>query len=459
MNHAKVPQVVACPCAASAAMEVGKSDGPWYSTLMPSEHYDSMRRSQFPNTCNTQQLTDSSNIQVSTRRSGASYLNPYNIVTRQRDELFVYGGYVGEGDGAYVAKINPTDLSEQWRICLKVKRENYFDWPGALGVHGNGYLYAIAGNIIAKVDAETAKFEQARLPEHPGQGGAAYNGFVISREGILMAKSIERGTTEVNSILGLRAAVKNAIPSFLVAIDPDDLRILAQIETPETVIGRVSMGQHDGVEYVYCPGTTKIWRYRYAGNQFLLDESWQPTYVQDGEMPGTACALMNDWVIVQTNFLESSQPLRISAFHVQDSQRSHSVQPFPGAAPSQEFSKPGVDAENGRIYTNDQLVGKVAGLDFDAESGFNISWQAEQRMASFWAITGPQSLRNIIGTNFSAAGDHVLWRDAKSGEQLAASDALDSKFNGNIVSSGFAGKFYYLGVASQQIIEMTLVPD
>jgi hypothetical protein len=34
--------------------------------------------------------------------------------------------------------------------------------------------------------------------------------------------------------------------------------------------------------------------------------------------------------------------------------------------------------------------------------------------------------RNLIGTDFTAEGDHVLWRDAASGEELARTDALDA---------------------------------
>jgi len=446
-----------CICPASADLKVGKTDGPWYATLTPSEHYDSMRTSHFPNTCNVQQLAGSGSISLATRSSAGDYPNPYNIVTRERDELFLYGGYVGEGEGVYVARIDPNDLSEQWRIYLSVADDNYFDWPGAMGVHGNGFLYAIAGNILAKIDAVTGEYSTVRLPEHPGQGGAAYNGFVISGQGVLIAKSIERGTTEVNSILGLKAAVENDIPAFLVAVDPDNLTILAQTELPETALGRVAVSQHAGLEYIYVPGTTKLWRYRLVGGQFIPDQDWQPVYVEGEEQPGTACAILNDWVIVQTNFLMSTQPLHISAFHIEDCKRSHAIRPFPEGAPSQEFSKPGIDPENMRVYTNDQLVGEVAGLDFDEEEGFSVSWREQQRMASFWAIVGPKERRNIIGTNFKSKADHVLWRDAGSGEELVCSDALDSIFNGNIVSSGFEGRFYYLAVDNRQIVELTLV--
>ncbi|NOS88348.1 MAG: hypothetical protein HOP34_07360 [Methylococcaceae bacterium] len=80
-------------------------------------------------------------------------------------------------------------------------------------------------------------------------------------------------------------------------------------------------------------------------------------------------------------------------------------------------------------------------------------------MASFWAIVGPKEHRNIIGTNFTTQGDCVVWRDAESGEELVASDVLDPLFNGDIVSSGFQGRFCYMAVENQKAVELTLVPQ
>ena len=110
-----------------------------------------------------------------------------------------------------------------------------------------------------------------------------------------------------------------------------------------------------------------------------------------------------------------------------------------------------------RVYTNDQAAGLVAGLDFDPDAGFSVSWKEKQNMASFWAIVGPEKGRNIIGTNFTPRGDHVLWRDAETGEELAR-EVLDSKFNGNIVSTGFDGRFYYLAVNAGKVVELRLDP-
>lgn len=444
-------------CPASADFRTGRSTWAWYSTMMPFEHFDSWRSQVFPNSCNVQQLVGSGAVKVKTRTAKGHYPSPYNLMTRERDELFVYGGYVNQEGGAYVAKLDPVTLREKWRVHLVSQNPDQFDWPGVAGVHGNGFIYAVAGNILAQIDPDTCNHRKIYLPEHPEGGGAAYNGFVISREGFLITKSLERGTNTGQSLLGLREVAANGVPAILVAVDPNSLEIVAQAEVPEPILGRVMIASHSEGEYVYLPGLSKLWRYRFTRNAFILDETWNPVYAQAGESPGTACGMLGPWVIIQTNFLRSDQPLRISAFFIDDARRCYSILPFPDGSPSQEFSKPALDSANMRIYTNDQAAGLVAGIDFDPMTGFQVAWRHKQDMASFWAVVGPEGGRNIIGTNFnSLQGDRVLWRNAETGDELACSDVLDSKFNGNIVSTGFDGCFYYLAAGSGKVVELRL---
>jgi len=130
--------------------------------------------------------------------------------------------------------------------------------------------------------------------------------------------------------------------------------------------------------------------------------------------------------------------------------------PFPRVA-SEEFSKPGLDPFHSRVYTNDQLAGLVAGLDFNPETGFTVRWKEEQRMASFWAVVGPPEARNLIGTDWNLKdGEHVLWRDADTGRELTRTVPLDQKANPGIVATGFDGRFYYLCIKQGKLVELTL---
>src|ERR1700742_4609576 len=131
-------------CPASAKLVPGRDPGPWYRTLMPFEHFNSIRTQEFPNTCDVRQLAGTGHAAVSTRDAPGTYYAPYNVVTRERDELYVYGGYVNVDAGAYVAKLDAATLEETWRTNLKVAVQDYFEWPGVAGVLGNGFVYAIA---------------------------------------------------------------------------------------------------------------------------------------------------------------------------------------------------------------------------------------------------------------------------------------------------------------------------
>ncbi|WP_145734842.1 hypothetical protein [Nitrospirillum pindoramense] len=435
--------------------------------MMPFEHFDSIRSQQFPHSCDVAQLTGTARAKVAVRLAPGHYPNPYNIVTRERGELFIYGGYVGdkpesdddnEEAGSYVARLDADTLEERWRVHFKVPFEHYFDWPGVLGVHGNGFLYVVTGAKLAKIDPATGAHRTIDLPEHPGGFGAAYNGFVISRSGDIIAKSLERGRPLVNSLPGLYAVKDSGIPAFLVSVDADTLEIKAVVETPEPVLGRVMVDGQAPDEFVYLPGLTHVWRYRLGPDSLTLDPSWNPQYVFPGEQPGPACGMLNGWVVVQTNFLEAKKPLRISAFHSGNAALNHHHVPFPHGAPSEEYSKPALDAAHNRIYTSDEKVGLVTALDFKADVGFVPVWQQPQTMDSFWAVVGPRQRRNIIGTDYLDCQDYVVWRDADTGVELARSGPLDARLNGNIVAIGFDGRFYYLGVNDGTVNELTLKP-
>jgi hypothetical protein len=445
-------------CPASALLVTGSDNGPWYRTLMPFEHFNSARTQQFPHSCNTHQLAGPEGALVKTRFASGSYPEPYNVLTRERDELFVHGGYVDQDYGAYVAKLDPVTLRETWRVIMRIDGES-FDWPGVSGVLGNGFVYAISGNLLAKIDPESGASQIITLPQHADGCGAAYNGFVVTEGGVLIAKSLERGTSKVNGLAGLKAVADNNIPAILIAVNPETMEIIAQTDTPEPILGRVTVARHHDRDYVYLAGASRIWRYLYTDAAFELDESWNPIYSDpdQGETPGTACGLLGDWVVVQNNFLPAKAPLRITAVSAEDATLLHAIIPFPESSWSEEFSKPGLDPFHSRVYTNDQLAGLVAGLDFNPETGFTVRWKEEQRMASFWAVVGPPEARNLIGTDWNLKdGEHVLWRDADTGRELTRTVPLDQKANPGIVATGFDGRFYYLCIKQGKLVELTL---
>jgi hypothetical protein len=154
----------------------------YYDAPNPYEHYDSARTSRFLETRAVEEIAGSQQVALNARYTSGDYPKLYNVFTRDRHELFAYGGYVSEGSGAYVAKNDIASLMEVWRTYLTLP--DHWNYPGAMAVLGDGYVYAVAGNLPARVDSETGEASQLSLPQRDDADGAAYNGFTVSPDGV-----------------------------------------------------------------------------------------------------------------------------------------------------------------------------------------------------------------------------------------------------------------------------------
>lgn len=430
----------------------------------PSEHYDAARTSLFRGTRTVEEIAGSQEVALNARNSAGRYPKLYNVSTGKSNELFAYGGYVSDGDGAYVAKLDANTLAETWRVLLKLP--DHWNYPGAMAALDDGHVYAVAGNLLAKVNAETGDVRYLTLPQHPDKGGAAYNGFVVSPDGVLFTKSLERGTpceqSDMTENLGMPCAAYHQIPSFLVAVDTtaDEPRIIAQTETVEFIMSRIATERHGGFEFVYCPSLRNLWRYFFTGSEFVLDRNWGPVPYAGTGMPGTAPAIMGDWVIIQNNgFLSSAEPFTIWAINIWDSRQSFTYRPLEAYPMCQVGSKSAVDVENMRVYVADWKAERLLCVGFDPKSGFNTLWVREQKMFCFPSLFGGSGNRQVVGTDYdSSRGDQVVWRDAATGDEVARTAVLDPNFNGSTVGPGYDGRFYYLAQTFQAIVELTPVP-
>jgi hypothetical protein len=166
-------------------------------------------------------------------------------------------------------------------------------------------------------------------------------------------------------------------------------------------------------------------------------------------MPGTAPGILGDYVVIQTNFLPSFEPLTVTASDVRDSSRHFSITPFPGSHASFNPSKPALDTENHMIITNDSIARQMAGVQLDPGRGLSIRWLRRDATLDFVALVGGREDRNIVVPDFNPVfGDRTLWLDEATGRTLAASRVLDSSpAPANIVTPGFGGRFYYLSAA------------
>ncbi|HKP76030.1 MAG TPA: hypothetical protein VJT67_10840 [Longimicrobiaceae bacterium] len=439
-------------------------NGAFYPSVASFEHCDAGRTARFPLTRTVQETAGAERVEIEARVAPREYSTLYNVATRDPGELFAYGGFVSQGAGAYLAKLDPATLEEVWRRHIHLP--HHWNYPGVAAVLADGFVYAIAGNVLARFHPETGEQRTITLPQHEGQGTAAYNGFVVSPDGILFAKSMERGhpcdESGTATNLGLPCGAHHNLPSFLVAVDTRDERmpIVAQVETREFILGRIETERRDGVDYVYCPGIRSLWRYRFQNGRLEQDLEWGPVdYVGKGQ-PGTAAAIMDDWVIIQNNGFQSPmEPLTISAIHTRDPRRVHAFQPFPGCPMSCSGSKPAVDPENRRVFTAEFAGGWLAALDLDPERGFSLRWKVRQKMFCFAALIGGPDDRQIVGTDWDPKqGDRAVWRDAATGAPAATSPILDLHYNAAIVTPGFGGVFHYVGFQSKTLQQLRPVP-
>src|SRR5262249_12580148 len=99
-----------------------------------------------------------------------------------------------------------------------------------------------------------------------------------------------------------------------------------------------------------------------------------------------------------------------------------------------------VDPIRNRIRAFDAGPGKLAALDLEPD-GLQIKWMVDQRTTEFMAVIGPPDRRVLVASaipqNNETAGhnthDQVVWRDAKSGAELARSPLLKAVNTGPMV--------------------------
>jgi hypothetical protein len=430
----------------------GPTQGAYYSTQAPFEHFSSSRTAVFPHTC-------AARGPIRARLAPGDYRTPYIAVTRERRQLYVYGYRPDAAtQGAFVASVDTSSLRERWRTrILDRSPPRQWSYPGVLAAHGNGFLYAIYGNVIVKLDALTgATLARRELPEDPSGTGAAYNGLIVLPDGNIAAKKIERGPcatlpfsepATVGAFVGLSCAAANALPSRLVVLEPGRLRVISSVVPPEPVTGRITFGG----SYIYAAGRDTIFRFRYRRGHVVLDHSWGPVVYRTGaQRPGTGPGLLGDFLVIQTNFLPATEPLTVTAVSVHDSRRVFQARPFGDSTGSWIVSKPALDAATGTIVTHDTAAGRMAALHLDPRRGLSVRWRRELSSLDFSALVGDAAHRQIVIPDLTSKGDTVVWLDERSGRELARSRPLaDVAAPGNIVTPGFGGRFYYLSGAGK----------
>lgn len=465
------------PAVSTVASQVqpGPTDSGVYRTVAGTEHADEGRSRLFSDAVFGGSSDPDVRNQVVSRTAPGRYPGPYNLLTRGRDELFVYYGSYGGVDGAAgpaVARLDADTLEEVWRTEVQTLPEGSWNYPGVLGVHGNGDLYLVAANAITRLDPDTGDvLDRADLPTD-GATDSTYNGYATTSDGTIVTKAIyrEQGCEEIGGAALIQCPDLERAP-VLVALDPDTLDVLDEVRLPEPAFSRLPAGVLDGVDHVYVTGTETLSRYAWADGRLTVDETWGPVDVlTEGQAGLMAPEITEDWLFFQTNGGQSTAPMTVWAVAVDDSSRRFSVDPFAASTgdSSLQISAMVVDPENGRLFPSDLLVGRLAGVDFDPESGFSPAWEQEQTTFAYGAAVGPADARVLTMTHLTgfmsrinplqARSEQVVFRDAATGRELARTDDLPRMSGGATLAPGFAGQFYY-PAEDGTIYELSVTPS
>jgi len=460
------------PSAAMAAcQEPPPAAGAWYPTVAPYEGGSGSERDHlFAAACTAFETNSAAGGPAVDVRRAPDLPGLYNAVTRARDQIFALGGAYGKIDaknGPYVVALDANSLRRRWTTRLPGMAAEDWNYPGVLGVHRNGDLYAIYSHRLARLDAATGAVKGVlELPTNQSPADVSYNGFVLLHDGMLVAKSIHRapGCTAPDFQAFLQCRTAGVAASNLVVIDPERMTILDQAVAEEHIRFRVTVAPGEGEDLVYLPGETRIHRYRWRDGRLRLDTGWRADYLEPGQTAGTAVAVMGDWIVVQTNGIPSDTPMSIVAVSQRDAARKFRLSPFADATRHGSFipSLPTVDADRRRIFTFDGFVGEAAAIDFDEASGLHVAWRVPQRSFAFSVLVGPPNARVWIGTDlnrwlsnavFSLFGfdalrwlsartspsrEDVVWREAATGREIARAEKA-AAVGGGAPVPGFGG--------------------
>lgn len=451
---------------------------PWYASISAFEHYNSGRSHVFPKAKFGGRLNGANHVDILT--SPTLYPSGYNMCYLDSHNVFIYGGGYGDEPGsigAFVAKVDPHTLEKVWHNQLiNTAVDGEWDYPGSMAILKDGCIYVIYGYRLSKIDPETGvTIKTLQLPTGRGAPkNTSYNGFNATPDGILIMKSVYR--QQGCSIQGPDALLQCPDPtdvpySILVSVDPDKMTVIDKVTLPAPVAARPTVTKHKGNIYVYLVEATTLIRYKVEEGKFHLDPTWNPgTVTLQGQTTATSFVVMNDWVVGQVNTLPSSTALSVIAIHQSDASKQYFIQPFlgdpipplvaeafanaahdGGAAISWAPASVSADPHHHLIYATDSLPGKIAAIKLSRD-GLSIAWKENQTTTEFTALIGSKKKRVLVGTDIpgpeipgSNLNDFAVWRNAKTGEEIARSPLLPAMTQGTMIQPFYKGEMFYEG--------------
>jgi hypothetical protein len=470
---------------------------PWYPSLQAFEHYNSGRSHVFSLATFDGSLGGPNRVDMVASPRGA-YPSGYNTSYLSAHAAFIQGGSYGDVKGSigpFVAKLDPDTLKPIWHTqLLNTKRSHDWDYPGAMAIESDGFIYVVSsyriwkvnpanGNVVKTLRLPTMVQMRSNYPDTPPKyekrltqdaKNTSYNGINALPDGTIIVKSLYRqaGCKKDGPSAVLKCPETQNVPrSVLVSVNPRTMRIIDKVRLDAFAGARPTITQYNGVNYVYLlEKVASPVRYIVKNGRFSFDKSWQPVVpdTTNGQTAGGSLIVMNNWIVGATNTPPSAAPLTMFAISQSDPNTIITSQPYVNDPISPElakaFSKAAAnktqavswadmsleaDPENNIFYGVETLARKVAA--FKIESGAIVPvWKATQTTTEWATLIGPKDHRVWVGTDIPGPeipgknkSDTVVWRDAATGRLLARSRQVPAMTQGSAIQPGYGGSVFF----------------
>ncbi len=377
----------------------------------------------------------------------------WNVMFVWRDDaLYLQGTTTARHPGAFgwVERVDPETLEPIDRSpdlpCGGHR------WCGAILVHRDGGVFSINGNHLHRLDPACSLEAELRLPVDQ-----THNGFLALSDGTIAAKDLQ--LVEASTIT---------------AVDPTSVEVVATMRLPEASMGRIA-GDIDGDgDVIYVPGREHIWRVRWDGERFHLDEAWQYRYRDDatgthglawdsclsgGHLWSMDCgdiASVREIFSVRPNgtFGPSFDLARLSWQRPapwSGAQRLHRVSTgdvtdadvveLSGAAGGGIIAPPVYVDSHRMAVAWDSLRGGIGGWRFDGAGLERLWWRPGIRPTMQPLVFDDTG--ELVVNDATPDGDHLVVIDVATGESSVRVDVGSRLANGMFLTPGRDGSVYY----------------
>ncbi|NRG16093.1 hypothetical protein HPQ64_00140 [Rhizobiales bacterium] len=313
----------------------------YYSSLNGAEIADAQRSGIFP--CATFTGSHDGPNGVFAFRGVDDYPGISYINNRKPGELYIVGGEFPTPDdprqvGPYIAKADASTGKQMWRTYLENANISG-RWIGNanLNILPNGNIAFAWSHFIVLIHGDTGLILKTNTLPH-GEApieDVNFKHLTIAPDGTLILKDQTRpvGCT-LQGTMAIITCAKEGMKSpnsVLVAVDPDTLEVLDQLNLPEPAPSpHIVVPYRDKIAiYMGMENTAGRFFWDLAAKKLSADETWQIKPLAEGQRAMTAPTVVGDWIAIQTNGLFSDKKASsVIVIHQDDASKVETIFPF-----------------------------------------------------------------------------------------------------------------------------------